>query len=143
MEEMRSRLDDRHVGLTLQNQLDRNAALRRAPHVTQQAVTREEIGIGDDNAVARESNRHPVVALDVLAVQAVVAHNKACVCARFALDAFACLAARSFCIFRRFQVAPTLPPAAQATFPRRLCIDIAANILHQRPFDRHRIVLLG
>ena len=53
-----------------------DAAPRRAAHLAQQAVAREEVGVGDDHLPARAANRGAIVALDVVAVLVVVANHE-------------------------------------------------------------------
>ena len=50
VEQRRRRLDDRHVGLALQDQVHVDAAPRGAAQLAQQPVAGEEVGVGDDHA---------------------------------------------------------------------------------------------
>lgn len=67
---------DRHVGLTLQDQIDANTSLRGAPNVAQQAIAGKEVRVGDTDARTRGAKGDPVLMLDVVAVRGVVSRDQ-------------------------------------------------------------------
>ncbi len=129
------RLDDRHVGLALQDQAHVHAAPGRAPQRLDDAVAGKEVRVGDDDALARAADGRQVVALDVGGVAAVVAADEHHLGGADGLD-------RGVGRVVEAAAEPARALAAKVSHGDRAQHE-AVDVRHHRAGQLHRVVLLG
>ncbi len=120
-------LHDGHVGLALQDQPHVHAPLCGPLHLSDEAVAREEVGIGNHHPAARRAQGHAVLALDIVGVLLVVARHKhgvGCACVG---------AAGNVC---------GVGALVRAAVQHRLARE-AVHLRHNRAAHLHGVVLLG
>ena len=131
VEHARGQLGQQHIGLALHDQLHLHASARRITDLAQQAITGEEVRVGDHRAFLRLAQRVDIGLFDVVAVLDVVAVNQA---------------HPTIALFRRPQRRPLLapPPAApRAYLTTALCQGEMMQVRHRRARHSHGIILLG
>ena len=72
IEQTRAHLHNRHIGLTLDDELHAHAASGRVAHGVQNPVTGEEIGVGDNHLALRVRQHLQVVTFDIVPVLLVI-----------------------------------------------------------------------